>query len=89
MILSIRYRAVPIRNEDDFSMTRDALAAILQQCHEEDLEAFYLAATLGTTATCVVDRFEEIADVLKVCQISVHLDAAYAGSALTCVKYQP
>ena len=88
MVLGIRYRSVPVRIEDGFSMTGAALAAVLQQCYEEGLEPFYLTATLGTTATCAVDRFDEVAHVLKDGQIWVHVDAAYAGAALVCEEYQ-
>lgn len=45
--------------------------------------------TLGTTATCAIDNFAEIAEVLKdYPQIWVHIDAAYAGAALICEEYQ-
>ena len=88
MILGIRYRSVPVSIEDGFSMTGAALATVLKQCQEEGLEPFYLTATLGTTATCAVDKFGEVAHVLRDHQIWVHVDAAYAGAALVCDEYQ-
>lgn len=88
MILGIRYRSVPVDIEDGFSMTGAALASTLSQCHQEGLEPFYLTATLGTTATCAVDRFDQIAQVSRGHQIWVHVDAAYAGAALVCEEYQ-
>ncbi|KAL8850997.1 MAG: hypothetical protein Q9221_004080 [Calogaya cf. arnoldii] len=88
MVLGIRYRSVPVSSEEDFGMTGAALAGVLQQCHEAGLEPFYLTATLGTTATCAVDRFDEIAHVLKGQHVWVHVDAAYAGAALVCEEYQ-
>ena len=88
MILGIRYRSVPVSIEDNFSMTGAALAIILKQCHEEGLEPFYLTVTLGTTATCAVDRFDEVAHVLRDQHVWVHVDAAYAGAALVCEEYQ-
>ena len=88
MILGIRYRSIPVCIEDGFSMTGPSVAAVLQQCHAEGLEPFYLTATLGTTATCAVDKFDEIAQVLESHQIWVHVDAAYAGAALICEEYQ-
>jgi aromatic-L-amino-acid/L-tryptophan decarboxylase len=46
-------------------------------------------AILGTTGTCAVDKFGEIADVLREnSSIWVHVDAAYAGAALVCEEYQ-
>ena len=88
MILGIRYRSVPVNIEDGFSMVGATLASTLLQCQQEGLEPFYLTATLGTTATCAVDRFDEIAQVIKDHQIWVHVDAAYAGAALVCEEYQ-
>lgn len=69
-------------------MTGAALAAVLEECHQEALVPFYLTATLGTTATCAVDRFDEVAHVVKGHGVWVHVDAAYAGAALVCEEYQ-
>ena len=88
MIIGVRYKPVPVYLEDGFSMTGDSLHRMLKQCHEEGLEPFYLTATLGTTATCAVDKFDELAQTLRGHQIWVHVDAAYAGSALVCEEYQ-
>jgi aromatic-L-amino-acid decarboxylase len=48
-----------------------------------------LTRFLGTTATCAVDNFGEITEVLRENPaIWVHVDAAYAGAALVCEEYQ-
>ena len=89
LITGVRYRSVPVSIADDFSMRGEKLQQTLDQCRKEGLEPFYLTATLGTTATCAVDQFEEIADVLKdELDIWVHVDAAYAGNALVCEEFQ-
>lgn len=88
MIIGMRYRSIPVYLEDGFSMTGNSLRDTLKQCEEEGLEPFYLTTTLGTTATCAVDKFDELAQVLRGHQIWVHVDAAYAGSALVCEEYQ-
>lgn len=89
MIIGVRYQSVPVSIEDDFSMTGPALEQTLWQCRQAGLEPFFLTATLGTTGTCAVDRFDEIAQVLQdEPEIWVHVDAAYAGSALVCEEYQ-
>lgn len=70
-------------------MTGHALEQTLWECRQAGLEPFFLTATLGTTGTCAVDRFDEIAQVLHDDpEIWVHVDAAYAGSALVCEEYQ-
>ena len=88
MIIGVRYRPVSIYLEDGFSMTGDSLRHTLKQCQAEGLELFYLTATLGTTATCAVDKLDELSHVLRGHQIWVHVDAAYVGSALVCEEYQ-
>lgn len=70
-------------------MTGPALEQTLWECRQAGLDPFFLTATLGTTGTCAVDRFDEIVQVLQYDpEIWVHVDAAYAGSALVCEEYQ-
>ena len=89
LITGTKYRSVSTRIEDQFSMTGKGLQTTLERCREEDLEPFYLTTTLGTTGTCAIDRFDEIATVLENHpMIWTHVDAAYAGSALVCEEYQ-
>lgn len=89
LIAGVRYKAIHCRLEDDLAMTGDGLQAMLDDCHRNGLEPFYLTATLGTTPTCATDRFGEIAEVLKEWpHLWVHVDAAYAGAALVCEEYQ-
>ncbi|KAI9820317.1 MAG: hypothetical protein M1827_005939 [Pycnora praestabilis] len=89
LIAGVRYRSVPVMIKDEFSMTGDGLRRTLEQCRRDGLEPFFLGATLGTTATCAVDRFGEIAEVMKDWpELWTHVDAAYAGSALVCEEYQ-
>ncbi|KAL8635556.1 MAG: hypothetical protein Q9228_006961, partial [Teloschistes exilis] len=89
LIIGVRYRSVPVAVDDDFSMRGQRLQQTIDQCRKEGLEPFYVTATLGTTSTCAVDRFEEITEVLKdEPSIWVHVDAAYAGNALVCEEYQ-
>ena len=84
MILGIKYRAVPGSVDDAFSMRGDSLRVVLDECKKDDLEPFYLTATLGTTSTYAVDNCEEISQVLQSAPIWVHVDAAYA---LVCEEY--
>ncbi|KKY16071.1 putative aromatic-l-amino-acid decarboxylase [Diplodia seriata] len=89
IIAGTRFRAVPGAREDGFAMTGKALRRALEDCERDGLVPYYLTATLGTTSTCAVDRFEEIAEVLRdFPNVWVHVDAAYAGAALVCEEYQ-
>ena len=89
MIAGVRYQSVPVSIDDDFSMKGSMLLRTLDSCKRAGLEPFFLTATLGTTSTCAVDKFDEIAEVLQGDgNIWVHVDAAYAGSALICEEYR-
>jgi aromatic-L-amino-acid decarboxylase len=61
----------------------------LEECTRRGLVPFYLTATIGTTGTCAVD---ELAEIVKVKEeypdLWLHIDAAYAGSALICPEYR-
>ncbi|KAL2259252.1 hypothetical protein VTK26DRAFT_7128 [Humicola hyalothermophila] len=94
-ILGCRFRAIPVRAEDGYALTREGLAAALRECREQGLRPFFLAATLGTTDTCAVDDFAGIAAALadhiapgQPGEVWVHVDAAYAGAALVCPEVQ-
>ncbi|KAM5350436.1 hypothetical protein ACJ41O_006941 [Fusarium nematophilum] len=63
----------------------------VETCKARGLYPFYLTATLGTTDTCAIDHFSGIAPFLDSDpsdEIWVHVDAAYAGSALVLPEYQ-
>ncbi len=93
-IAGVRFRSVPVSKDDGFALTGAALEKVLEECKTQGLEPFFLATTLGTTATCAVDDFSSIAATVakyappnKPGEIWVHVDAAYAGAALVCPEY--
>ena len=89
LIAGVRYKSIPCRLQDDLALTGAGLQSMLDECEEEGLQPFFLTTTLGTTATCAVDRFGEIKDVIQSYpEIWVHVDAAYAGAALVCEEYK-
>ncbi|KFZ15798.1 hypothetical protein V501_02548 [Pseudogymnoascus sp. VKM F-4519 (FW-2642)] len=93
LISGVRYRSVPTTLENNFAMTGDALLKTINELRAKGLEPFYLTCSLGTTSTCAVDDFCSITKALKTAappgigEIWVHVDAAYAGSALVCPEY--
>lgn len=88
LIAGVRYMSIPTRMEDDLALTGKGLLDALEKCKHDGLEPFFLSTTLGTTATCAVDRFPQIADVItKFPNIWTHIDAAYAGAALLLDEY--
>ena len=89
IIAGTKLRTVPTKKEDNFGMRGASLRRTLEECKAEGLFPFYLTVTLGTTSTCGIDNFAEIAEVVKdYPDLWVHVDAAHAGSALVCPEYQ-
>lgn len=80
---------VTVKTEDGWKLTGKNLRETIESLKKEGLEPFYLTCTLGTTSTCAIDAFDEIAEVAaENPNIWIHVDAAYAGSALICEEYQ-
>ncbi|HLM33500.1 MAG TPA: aminotransferase class V-fold PLP-dependent enzyme [Gaiellaceae bacterium] len=76
-ILGVEARTVGV--DDAFRMRPDALAEVL-----EDAEVAAVVATVGTTSTTSVDPVPAIADLAEQAGAWLHVDAAYAGSAMVC-----
>lgn len=91
LIAGVRYKAISVSMKNNLALTGEALQLALNECADEDLLPFYLTANLGTTGTCAVDCFEEIKDILASeiipPMVWLHIDAAYAGSALVLEEY--
>ncbi|HET9545458.1 MAG TPA: aminotransferase class V-fold PLP-dependent enzyme, partial [Gaiellaceae bacterium] len=76
-LLGIGVRKVAV--DDEFRLRPDALAEAL----EAD-EAAAVVATVGTTSTTSVDPVPAVADLCAEHGAWLHVDAAYAGSAMVC-----
>ncbi|KAE8391202.1 pyridoxal phosphate-dependent transferase [Aspergillus alliaceus] len=92
LIAGTRYRSVPAKLENNMEMTGEDLRWLLEQCERDNLTPYYITLSMGTTSTCAVDRIAEITAVLREKpswqRIWVHIDAAYAGSALIADEFQ-
>ena len=64
----------------------------LEEHIKDDLDQGYtplaVVATIGTTGTLAVDPLEEIASVCRKYELWLHVDAAYAGTALILPEYR-
>ena len=91
IIAGVKYKAIKTRFEDDLAATGPAFQDMLEECNHEGLLPFFITTTLGTTATCAIDDIAAIAaindDAVLFPPLWIHVDAAYAGSALILEEY--
>jgi aromatic-L-amino-acid decarboxylase len=89
IIAGTRYRSVSASSESGYSVTAAALRKTIEECRAKGLEPFYFTITLGSTGTCAIDDLSGIASIsAEYPDLWIHVDAAYAGSALICPEYQ-
>ena len=77
-MLGMRLRKV--RTDSEFRMRVDGLGDLR--------EAAIVVATVGTTACAAVDPVPAIADACAAAAAWLHVDAAYAGSAMVCPEFR-
>ena len=73
-------RLVP--TDADFAMRPDALDALIEADIAAGMKPACIIATLGTTGTGGVDPLDAIGQIARAHDIYLHIDAAWAGSAL-------
>jgi aromatic-L-amino-acid decarboxylase len=77
-MLNMRLRTVP--TDEEFRLRADALGDLS--------DAAVTVATVGTTASTAVDPVPAIADACEAAGTWLHVDAAYAGSAMVCPEHR-
>ncbi len=78
-MLGMRVRKVPV--DEELRLRREALGEGLDQ-------AAVIVGTVGTTASTAVDPVGAIADVAQRSGAWLHVDAAYAGTAMVCPEHR-
>ena len=73
---------VRIAVDDEFRMRPESLRISLEGMRDQDLLAFAIVATAGTTDFGSVDPLPEIAALAKSAGVWLHVDAAYGGVLL-------
>lgn len=90
LLASVIVRKVKATPNDENDLGMDGLA--LEKAIIRDLECglvpFYVCGTLGTTSSLAFDKLDEIGLVTRKYDLWLHVDAAYAGSALVCPEYR-
>src|SRR5258708_15031540 len=77
-MLGMALRKVPC--DDEFRMRPDLLGDLS--------DAAAVVATVGTTATTSVDPVSAVADACTAAGAWLHVDAAYAGTAMVCPEHR-
>lgn len=79
---------VKVSVDEHMSMMASELESKILEDLEKDLVPCAVVAAIGTTGTLAVDPLKDIAAICKKYDIWLHVDAAYAGSALLLPDYR-
>ncbi|WP_376693529.1 pyridoxal phosphate-dependent decarboxylase family protein [Wenzhouxiangella sp. EGI_FJ10409] len=83
---SASLRKVPV--DGDFAMRPDALAERIEADRAEGVTPLCVIAALGTTSSTAIDPIDAIGEVCASHGIWLHVDAAYAGTALLLPEFR-
>lgn len=73
-------RKIPV--DDDYSMDPNALEEAIREDLEKGLTPTAVVATIGTTGSTAIDPLNKIGEICSKYDVFLHVDAAYAGTAL-------
>ncbi|XP_056111769.1 histidine decarboxylase isoform X1 [Rhinichthys klamathensis goyatoka] len=79
-LLKIRF----LETDEAFSLRGETLQRAVEEDRRRGFVPVMLCATLGSTGVCSFDRLDELGPVCAREGLWLHVDAAYAGSALIC-----
>ncbi|MCF8303549.1 MAG: aminotransferase class V-fold PLP-dependent enzyme [Bacteroidales bacterium] len=79
---------VKVETDEEFRMEPGALEAAIQEDMDSERKPLCVVATMGTTSTTSVDPLESIGKICKKYDLWLHVDAAYAGSAMILQEYR-
>ena len=74
--------------DSEFRLRPDALAEAIASDLQAGLRPCCVAATVGTTSTTSVDPVPAIAEICRRHNLWLHVDAAYAGSAMVAPEFR-
>ena len=91
-ILQIEHSSVPSTRcplTGNYIMNVAWLAAMMAADKAAGKTPAMVIATFGTTASCAIDPLRAIGEITQREGVWLHVDAAYAGSALICPEFRP
>lgn len=83
-----RRNLVAVGVREDGGMDPESLREAVEKDIQSGLRPFCVIATMGTTGTVAIDPLPKIAEVCELHKLWLHVDAAYAGSALLLPEYR-
>lgn len=79
---------VGIETDEHYAMNPEALQSAIEEDLRQGYHPLCIVAGIGTTGSTAVDPLPAIAEIASTHNIWLHVDAAYAGSALILPEYQ-
>ncbi|KAK6734288.1 hypothetical protein RB195_017831 [Necator americanus] len=77
-----------LETDSKFRLRGEILRNAIQEDRNLGLIPFFVSTTLGTTSCCSFDVLSEIGPVCEENELWLHVDAAYAGSAMICPEFR-
>lgn len=77
-----------IETDKEYRLKAAVLENTIKKDMEEGKKPLCVVATLGTTSSTAIDPIEEIGNICKKNNVWLHIDAAYAGSALILPEFR-
>ncbi|KAL3109175.1 hypothetical protein niasHT_013955 [Heterodera trifolii] len=81
-------RLCVLETDSSFRLRGETLQKAMDKDRKKGLIPFFVSITLGTTSCCSFDVLSEIGPVATKNNIWLHVDAAYAGSAMICPEFR-
>lgn len=75
--------------DHEFAVTPDTLRQAIADDLAAGLTPAFVCAAVGTTGTTAIDPVRAIGEVVRDHELWLHVDAAYAGSAMLCEEFRP
>ncbi|KAI5007093.1 hypothetical protein ZWY2020_047041 [Hordeum vulgare] len=82
------FRVISTTAASGYGLTADSVREAVEADVASELVPLYLCATVGTTGLGAVDPVRDLGDLARNHGMWLHVDAAYAGSALICPEFQ-
>lgn len=79
---------VKVAVNDDLTINAKALESAILEDIDNGFQPLFVMLALGTTSTIAIDNVRPIGEICQNHNIWLHLDAAYAGSALILPEYR-